>query len=221
MRNDGSTGNTPNMTAIKLEFSDGRPPVTDVSDINRQLRNIGAGVWPIEFRDVPSEIRGLMKQTELASEEKETLKRHFLLSREQLVRVIADAGREPHVPGGGEMSTYVVSYDYWYPQLHFVQDGVDYSRFDRFHINVADDGTGTDEVAQLLAGGVIVIYLQQPDGKFCTLSIHCGSDEQGWLVTYAGDKPHIGSVSQAVPGTKILVQVIGTPRWSIKYVDGE
>ena len=221
MGNDGSTGNTPNMTAIKLEFSDGRPPVTDVGDINRWLRPIGAGVWPIDFQGVPSEIRGLMKQTDLASEERETLKRHFLLPREQLLRIIADAGREPHVPGGGELSTYVLSHDYWYPQLHFVQDGVDYSRFDRFHINVAYDGTGTDEVAQLLAGGVIVIYLQQPDGKICTLSIHSGSDYQGWLVTYAGDKPHIGSVSQAVPGTKILVQVIGPPRWSIKYVDGE
>jgi hypothetical protein len=221
MGRDGSTGNSPNMTAIKLEFSNGQPPVTDVGDINRRLRPIGAGVWPIDFRGVPPEIRGLMKQTRLTSEEREKLKQHFLLSREQLLRIIADAGREPHVPGGGEMSTYVVSDDYWYPQLHFVEDGVDYSRFDRFHINVADDGTGTDEVAQLLAGGAVVIHHQQPDRKVLTLSIHCGSEDHGWLVTHTGDRPHIGSVSQAVPGTKLLVQVIGPPRWSIKYVDGE
>ena len=218
---DAPTGRTSNTAAIKLEFSDGRPALTEVDDINRQLRLIGSGVWPIDFRDIPPEIRDLLHRTQLTSEERETLKQHFLLSREQLLQIITNAGREPHVPGGGEMSTYVVSHDYWYPQLHLVQDGIDYSRFDRFHVNIADDGTGTDEVGQLLAGGVIVIHLRLPNEEVFTVSIRCESEDLGWLVTYTGDKPHIGSLTQATPGTKLLVQVIGTPRWSINYVDGK
>jgi len=74
MGNERSTGNAPHVTAVNLEFSDGQLPMTDVGDINRHLRHIGAGVWPIEFRGLPSEIRGLMKQIRLTSEEKEKLK---------------------------------------------------------------------------------------------------------------------------------------------------
>ena len=39
----------------------------------------------------------------------------------------------------------------------------------------------------------------------------------GWLSTYDGARPHIGQLSQAIPGSKLLVQVIGAERWSMSY----
>ena len=43
-------------------------------------------------------------------------------------------------------------YDYTYPQLYQVIEDVDYSRFDRFHINVSDEGVSVDEVMWVLSG---------------------------------------------------------------------
>jgi hypothetical protein len=214
-----AAGETSNDSAIRLEFSADRPAWTDLPGIHHQLRRIGTGVWPIALAGAPAEILRLLKQPQLAPEENEAVLQHFLLPRQKLLHVLADAGRQPLVPGGGAMSTYVASHGYGYPQLFVAEDGVDYSRFDRFHVNVAEDGAGTDEFGQLLAGGPIVIHLRQPDNTVLKLSIRCPSEGQGWLVTYVGDKPHIGSLTQAQPGTKLLVQVIGTPRWSIRYVD--
>ena len=56
---------------------------------------------------------------------------------------------------------------------------------------------------------------------FVTLTLECPGGEQnsGWLITYDGARPHIGSLSSARPGTKALVQVIGPPKWRIRYVD--
>lgn len=67
---------------------------------------------------------------------------HFLLSRERLLELIVRAGRTPHVPTGGALTTVVLTHGYSYPQLYLVQQDMDYTRFDRFHVNVADDGTG-------------------------------------------------------------------------------
>ena len=80
------------------------------------------------------------------------LRDHFLLSRDDLLGVIADSGRTPYLPGGGALETEVVNEGYSYPQLWIVDAGTDYTRFDRFHINVRTDGTGTDEVMQVIAG---------------------------------------------------------------------
>ena len=38
------------------------------------------------------------------------------------------------------------AHSYSYPNVWVVQEGIDYSRFDRFHVNAADDGTGVHEV---------------------------------------------------------------------------
>ena len=109
---------------------------------------------------VPADVQRLLGQPTLTNAEEERLKAHFLLSRERLLDVIGDAGRKPHVEGGGALSTTVLSHGYSYPQLWVVQGGIDYSRFDRFHVNVADDGTGVDEVLQILSGQGIVIRLR-------------------------------------------------------------
>ncbi len=88
-----------------------------------------------------------------------------------------------------------------------------YSRFDRFHVNAADDGTGIDEVMQILSGGGIVIVQRLRNAGVLTLHL----DSPGWIVTYDGNNWHIGSLTKAEPGTKVLVQAIGPARWRMRY----
>jgi hypothetical protein len=53
------------------------------------------------------------------------------------------------------------------------------------------------------------------------VTLDCIDPNSGWLGTYSGADPHQGRVSRAAPGSKILVQAIGAPRWSLRYVDGD
>jgi hypothetical protein len=81
----------------RLEFSDRRPFLTSLEEVNATLANIGSAC--------------------------------------------AAAGDYyrcgPRVPGGGALTTFVSPHAYSYSQLFVVLDDVDYSRFDRFHVNVA------------------------------------------------------------------------------------
>jgi hypothetical protein len=149
----------------------------------------------------------------------ERLKARFLLPRQRLLEIIAGAGRTPHVPGGGALTTGVSTHGYSYPQLWVVQGDMDYSRFDRLHVNVSDDGIGVDEVLQVLSGGGVVIHQRRLGGEILTLCLDYPGEDAGWLLTYDGGNPHIGSLSGATPGTKVLAQVIGPVRWGIRYVD--
>jgi hypothetical protein len=207
--------------SIQLTFSDGRSPLTSVVAINEALASVGSQVWPLVLRGTPTDIQRLLTQSTLTEVEVERIKAHFLLPRQRLLEIIASAGRTPHVPGGGELTTGVSTHGYSYPQLWVVQGGVDYSRFDRFHVNVTDDGIGVDEVLQMLSGGGVVIHQRQPDGAVLTLCLKCPAEDTGWLLTYDGGSPHIGSLSGATPGTKVLAQVIGPARWGIRYMDTE
>ena len=110
---------------------------------------------------------------------------------------------------------------YAYPQLYLAAAGVDYSRFDRFHVNTADDGTGVDEIGQLLYGGGVRVLQRRPALGVVSLHLACPTPGQGWIVTYDGGLSHIGSLSAASPGSKFLMQVIGPERWSLRYDDDD
>jgi hypothetical protein len=202
---------------IRLEFSDDRQPLTAVPEINKALAEIGSRIWPLDLGNEPDEIRKLLKQPTLTKEESDRLLNHFLLSRDRLLKVITGAGREPHVPGGGALTTLMLPYNYKYPQLFVVEEGIDYSRFDRFHVNIAKDGTAVDEVAQILSGSGFVNHHRSPNGEILSLYIDCPGEDAGWILTYDGGYPHIGSISGAQPGTKALVQVIGPETWEMRY----
>jgi hypothetical protein len=204
---------------IRLEFSDGRPFLTDVVEINAALAEIGAGVWPLDLGAIPDDMRRLLRQPSLTETEAQQVRTHFLLPRERLLKIIAAARRQPNVPSGGELTTYVSNHGYSYPQLWILQGDEDFSRFDRFHVNVSEDGIGVDEVAQLLWGGGLVMHYRLPTGIILTLHLDCPRELSGWLETHNGGEPHIGSFSQATPGTKCLVQVIGPAHWIMRYED--
>jgi hypothetical protein len=106
-----------------------------------------------------------------------------------------------------------------YPHLWLKQGDEDFSRFERFHVNVSEDGTAVDEVAQMLWGRGLVIRHRLPSGVILTMQLDCPRELSGWLVTHDGGKPHIGTFSQASPGTKCLVQVIGPAQWAMRYED--
>lgn len=194
--------------------------MTTLAEVNDALARFGSRVWPLDLRSAPIDVRRLLNQPTLTNAEAERVRTQFLLSRGRLLDIIADAGRTPQVPGGGEMTTFVSNHGYSYPQLFVVQEGVDYSRFDRFHVNSTDDGTGVDEVMQILSGGGVRLLQHLPDEGVVTLHMDCAAEDGGWIVTYDGAYPHIGSISGARPGTKVLMQVIGPARWVMRY-EGE
>jgi hypothetical protein len=204
---------------IVLEVSGQRRSVTRLPAIQAALRELGVGIWPLDLSTVPESLRRLLREPSPTGEQKKRLLDHFLLPRERLLETIAEAGRQPHVPGGGELTSRVESHGYSYPQLFVAEAGTDFSRFDRFHVNHSDAGVFVDEVGQMLCGAGFAAHYRRTDGVVFTLRLSCPSPDWGWLITHEGSLPHIGSFSAAAVGTKCVVQVIGPPVWSIHYLD--
>ncbi len=207
------------MKGLTLEFSDHRPAVHQLAEVNQALRPYGSFVEVIDFTDAPAEIQGLLKKEDLTGSESDVLQSYFLLSREALLGVIKKAGRQPGVPGGGALSTRDTTHGLSYPRLYVADPRVDYSRFDRFHFNQAADGTSVDEILQVLFGGGFRMQQQLAGHPDIELHMDCGEDGSGWLFTHPGSHPHIGSMSNARAGTKILAQVIGPAEWEMRYID--
>lgn len=208
------------MTAgLRLERADG-PALAEIGAVNAALARFGAKVSPLDLRTAAPDIRALLARPTLAPAEAERIEAALLLPRAALLETIADAGRAPHVPGGGALETEIANHGYAYPQLFVVEAGADYSRFDRFHVNVAEDGTAVDEVMQILAGGGVRILQRLPGEAPATLTLDCPSADRGWTVAYDGGVSHIGSMSAAAPGTKTLMQAIGPARWTMRYDAG-
>ncbi len=206
---------------LSLKFSDRRAEPETLPDINAELLKIGVGVWRLDLRNRDAATRALLAKPMLDEAEIERVKEHFLLPMDRLLQIVSQAGRAPEVPGGGSLTTFVTNEGYGYPQLHQVQEGIDYSRFDRFHVNTAPSGKGVDEVFQLLAGGEFVNRHRLDDGEVLTLTLRCPDEGQGWLGTYSGVRPHIGNIGSATVGSKLLVQAFGSPLWALTYVGSE
>jgi hypothetical protein len=77
-------------------------------------------VWPLDLGSTPEDMRRLLRQPTLTETEALRVRTYFLLPRERLLEIIAAAGRQPNVPGGGELTTFVSNYGYSYPQLLIV-----------------------------------------------------------------------------------------------------
>jgi hypothetical protein len=204
---------------LSLEFSDRRAVPDTLEAINEELQTIGAGIWPLDLSDQPADIRSLLAKPPLDDADAERVMAHFLLPRDRLLEILARAGRTPAVAGGGALTTVVANQGPSYPALHQVQQGVDYSSFDRFHVNAGTDGTGIDEVFQMLSGAGFVIHQRLDGGETFTLKLSCPNERQGWLGTYNGARPHIGSMSSAAVGSKLLVQAFGAPEWATTYTE--
>lgn len=201
---------------VRLELPDGGTPLTSLAGVNAALAPVGARLSPVDLADVPADLRQLLSKSTLTEAESKRLETHFTLPRARLLALIKAAGRKPQVCCGGALITHCAPHDDLYPRLCRVEAGIDHSRFDRLHVDTADDGTGVDEVMQILAGGGVRFQLRRPTGGVLTLHLGCPKDA-GWILTYHGACPHSGSLSGAVPGTKVLMQIIGPARWVMRY----
>ena len=206
-------------TGLRLESAHRGAELTDLEAINEALLPNGARVWRRDLTTEPENIRALVGQTTLDEEEQARVLDHFLLSRQRILEIVEEAGRTPETPDGGEMSTLDATHGITYPQLYLVEPGIDYSRFDRLHINTSDTGLGVDEVMQVLSGSGVRLIQILPEHGPVTLHIDCPSQDVAWTVTYSGAFPHVGSISGCSTGSKIHMQVIGTPEWQMRYVD--
>lgn len=206
-------------TGIRLEIEGTASVWTDLPAVQQELESIGIGVWPLPLGDLPAELADLLALPLLTEAQTLALRDHFLLPREEILELIAASGRTPNVPGGGAMETVVANQDYGYPQLWVVQNDVDYTRFDRLHANVSDDGVGVDEVLQMIAGAGVVVRAEQSDGAVYRLELDCPSADRCWIFCYDAGQSHVGSLSAATPGTKLVVQAIGPPEWSLQYTE--
>jgi hypothetical protein len=205
--------------ALQLEQADGhRSPVT-LGDANEVLGRYGARLWPLDLSAAPEAQRRLLGRPVLSPSENAAVLDHFQLTREQLLALIAEAGRAPGTPGGGEMSTLDTTHGVPYPELYLVEPGTDYSRFDRLHVNHTTDGTGVDETLQLLAGANVRFVHSMPGVGRMTLYLSCPAPDHGWTLSYSGAHAHIASFTDCTEGTKILMQIIGPARWIMDYVD--
>jgi hypothetical protein len=186
--------------------------------VNARLGVAGIRVWPVDLGEAPADVRRLLAKPTLTGPEAERVRAHFLLPRARLLEVIAAAGRAPHLPDGGELDTWCWETETAYPQLHVIDKSIDYSGFFPFHVNVADDGSGTDEVGHVLSGGPMRYRYRLATGDIVTLSLTCPRPEQGWLFTFDGGAPHGGILDDTEAGTKVLVQAIGPKRFHLRYV---
>lgn len=188
-------------------------------DVNATLSGDGVRVWPADLSGAPPDILALLGQEKLTAVENERVKDYFLLSREDLLEVIANAGRQPNLPNGGALDTYCIETDTHYPQLHVIDRAIDYSGFFPFHINVDEDGNGTDEVGYVLSGSNMQYRYRLENCDIVVLSLSCPDPAQGWLFTFNGGAPHGGILRDTLPGTKVLVQAIGPARFNCRRVE--
>jgi hypothetical protein len=206
-------------TGLRLEIEGAGTSWTAVDEVQTELRQIGIGVWPLQLSEAPEDVRRLLTQDDLTDEETARLRDHFLLSREQLLELVADSGRTPNVPGGGALETNVANQAYGYPQLWVVQGDVDYTRFDVLHVNTSDDGVGVDEVLQMVSGEGVIVRTRLSNGTIYNLRLDCPSNDACWIFSYDAGRDHIGSLSSATPGTKLVVQAFGPREWSLRYTE--
>lgn len=206
-------------SGLRLEIEGTGTVWTAVDEVQAELRQIGIGVWPLDLSDVPDDIRRLLARDDLTEEETARARDYFLLSRERLLELVAESGRAPNVPGGGALETNVANQAYGYPQLWVVQGDVDYTRFDVLHVNTSDDGVGVDEVLQMVSGGGVIVRNRRPDGRIYNLRLDCLSEDACWMFSYDAGEDHVGSLSSATPGTKLVVQAFGPSDWSLRYTE--
>ncbi len=82
-------------TGLLLEFSDGRPSVTGLAEVNQGLAPFGSLVIALDLADVPEDVRRLLAQPRLSAADAEHVKARFLARRQRLLQIVAEAGRTP------------------------------------------------------------------------------------------------------------------------------
>jgi hypothetical protein len=204
---------------IRLVREGEQADLCSLEQINEILAPIGTRTWAHDLSGLSDDLKGFLADPNPTPERIAEVMPHFLLPRERLLEFIAGAGRQPHVSGGGELTTIDDTHGVTYPQFYVARAGEDFSRFDRMHVNIGIDGTPVDDVVQLLCGSGLVVHQRLPSGETVKLHLASPSPDAGWLLTVDCAIPFIGSFSAAPAGTKAVSQVIGPARWKMEYLE--
>jgi hypothetical protein len=206
-------------SGIRLDTDGGQAELHSLEEINAALTPVGARIWPQDWSSLPNDPKDFLADLDPSPERIAEVLPRFLLPRERLLEIIAQAGRKPHIPGGGELTTLDETHGVTCPQLYVAREGADFSRFDRMHVNIGTDGTPVDDVSQLLCGSGLIVQIRMPSGETFKVSLSCPSPDTGWLLTVDCAVPFIGSFSAATVGTKVVSQVIGSAGWRMEYLE--
>lgn len=204
-----------------LKFSDERPSVTELSQINESLMTVGVRLEQIE---VPTEAKPLLEASMSAPLSAEDLGRVlelFSLSRAEVLEQVSLAGRTPVLDDGGSMASGEVGVAP-YPKVYDLKsmgpdDRLDArNKFGRLHVNSTDDMTGVDEVMTLPSGGPWTWYFQLTDGVVVELQMaKVVPGEKAWRLSYPGLTPH-GAYFHAEQGL-CIAYITGPAVWTMRY----
>ena len=205
----------------RLKFSDGRPDLVKLSEINEVLKSVGVRLIRIE---VPKESIPLLEaslKALLTEEEKARVLKTFSLSREAMIEQARGAGREPVIAGGGSMSTGEAGVAP-YPKVYDLkamgsQDRLNArNKFGRLHVNATDAMLGVDEVMTLPVGGPWTWYFQLKNQLVVELQMdRIAPGEPGWRLSYPGLTPH-GAYFHSKEGL-CIAYITGPQMWTMRY----
>ena len=98
-------------SGLRLERGDSSA-LAEIGAVNAALARFGARVWPLDLGAVAADIRALLARPTLTAAESARIEETMLLPRTALLEKLAEAGRTPHVPGGGALETGVANHGY-------------------------------------------------------------------------------------------------------------
>ncbi|WP_321839548.1 hypothetical protein [Paraburkholderia bannensis] len=186
------------MNFVKLQFSDGRPDVAGIENVNAVLRSVGVRASTVP---IPAEARPILEASQsraISEEEQEKLISLFHLHRGQLLEQIELAGRVPVAPRGGLLGTAqkdVSPYPKVYDMKAMTPEVQTWALnfFGRLHVNTADNGMGIDEVMTVVSGGAFTWMFVLPDGVLARFTVERIAPEGPAVrVSYPGLGMHAG-----------------------------
>lgn len=206
---------------VRLSFSDGRGDAVGIEAVNEHLLKVGVRITEIP---IPADSRPLMAMSRTraldAAEQRELLG-WFELDREGLLDQIAQAGRQPAVKGGGDLSISEVGVPP-YPKVYDMKaldaDTVAFlmGKFGRLHVNSADSGHGIDEVMTIVSGGPYTWFFALHDNTVAKVRFSEVTDgDDGWRISYPGLGVHGGYFD--APHGLVVAQAHGPRHFVMRY----
>ncbi|KGH25475.1 hypothetical protein [Comamonas testosteroni] len=183
---------------VKLQFSDGRPDVHGLENVNAVLRAVGVRASTVAIPDAVKPILKASQTRATSDEEQKTLLKTFVLNRAQLLEQIHLAGRTPEVARGGLLGTRegdTAPYPKVYDMKAMTPDMQTWAlnRYGRLHVNSSDAGPGIDEVMTVVSGGPFTWMYILPDATVARLTVdRIAENGPAVRLSYPGMGTHAG-----------------------------
>ncbi len=191
------------MSFVKLQFSDGRPDVDGIDNVNFVLRSVGVRASTVEIPEEAKSILAASLTRPTGETEHAKLIELFKLDRRDLLEQIELAGRTPEMRRGGYLGTRegdTAPYPKVYDMMAIDQDARAWvlNRYGRLHVNTSDDGVGIDEVMTVVSGGPFTWMFVLPGGVLARLTVQEISPEGPAVrLSYPGLGMHAGYMDPA------------------------